>query len=502
MLALSTTRIAARYLRGQRPYAEDMEEVVRYVRRRRQQGLPPIPPILARLAGRPGAAGRAASGRWLRDLQEHKFRKTVRYAYRYVPFYREALDAQGVKPSDIRSLADIRKLPITRRQHLAEDIGAFISRYPGLMATTMAHTGGTSGRPLKIYLTHEELRYYAAGEALTGLIMGWLGPAEILQTHFTADEALESIVLTRAAHQAGTLVLTYGTQGTLERHVESIFSVRNIPGKKPKVSWLMASPSHLWALTRRAEELGVDFKDSGVERITTGGAMVSEELKQRIKEAWGIPLTEGYGVTETVTCAAAQCSKSERLHFSDMTGYAEVLDAQTEEPVPPGQPGVLTITNFYPDRELMPLLRYWTNDLVIVSPDRTCACGLPTTQILDIVGRADHMVKVGLQAYYPQEIGDSLLAFPELVLPPRFALRIEQREDAHCAILDVEQAASLSPAESEQLRQRIAKGIVVSRYWEVTIGAIRLIVNLHPAGSLENPFPYKHRHLVLAQRAE
>jgi phenylacetate-CoA ligase len=498
VLFVSLLRVAARYWRGQRPHVEDMERIVRYMRRRRERGLSAVP---SSLVERMQGLGQSNPDR-LVGLQTRKLRRTVEYVYRYVPFYREAMDAQGVKPADIRSLADVHKLPITRREQLAENPEAFISRYPGLVATTTAQTGGTTGKPLQIYLTTEELHYYAAGEALTGLMMGWLGPAEIFQTHFTVDEAIESIVLTRAAHKAGTLVLTFGTTGTLDDHVESIFRERHIPGKKPKVSWLMASPSHLWALTRRAEEMGVDFRDSGLQRITTGGAMVSEDLKQRVMETWGIPLIEGYGLTETLTCAAGQCGKSERMHFTDFTGYAEVLDPQTEEPVPPGQPGVLTITTFYPDRELMPLLRYWTDDLVVLSPDRTCACGLPTTQLLDIVGRADYMVKVGLQAFYPQEIGDSLLAFPELVMPPRFTLRTEQSEDAQYAVLDVELSASVSPEESEQLRQRIADGIVLSRYWQVKIGAVKLVVNLRPAGSLEHPFAYKHRHLVLAQRNE
>jgi phenylacetate-coenzyme A ligase PaaK-like adenylate-forming protein len=287
----------------------------------------------------------------------------------------------------------------------------------------------------------------------------------------------------------------------LDDHLESIFRERHIPGKKPKVSSLMISPSHLWALTRRAEELGVDFRQSGLQRINTGGAMVSEDLKQRVMDTWGIPLIEGYGLTEVFTCAAGQCGRSDRLHFTDMTGYAEVLDPQTEEPVPPGEPGVLTITTFYPDRELMPLLRYWTADLVIMAPDRNCPCGLPTSQILDVVGRADHMVKVGLQAFYPQEIGDSLLTFAELVLPPRFTLRTEQREDALYAILDVELHASLSAADKEQLRQRIADGVVLSRYYQVRMGAVKLLVNLQPEGSIEHPFAYKHRHLVLARGA-
>jgi len=495
MLLPAIIRIGLMYWRGQRPRASDMEQIVKYMRRRRERGLPALPsgPV-KRLQG----MGRADPNR-LVGLQERKLKKTVEYVYRYVPFYRETMDAMGVQPADIRSLADVRKLPITRRQQLAENTEAFISREPGLIAAVTAQTGGTTGKKLQLYLTTEELEYYVTGEALALLAVGYLGPEKIMQIHFT-DDAIESMILTRAAHKTGALVLPPATEATLDDHVEAIFKERHIPGKEAKVSWMMVSPSHLWALTRRAEELGVDFRESGIKRISTGGTMVSDDLKQRVLDTWGIPLTEGYGLTEVFTCAAGECGQSDRMHFTDMSGYAEVLDPETEEPVPAGQPGVLTITTFYPDRELMPLLRYWTDDLVILSPDRICACGLPTTQIVDIVGRADYMVKVGPQPFYPQAIGDSLLAFPELVLPPRFTLRTEQRGETQHAILDVEVARSLSPQEEHELCERVKDGVVVSRYWQVKVGLIKLHVNLRPEGSMEHPFPYKHRHLVLAQR--
>jgi phenylacetate-CoA ligase len=470
-----------------------------YVRGRRERGLPALP---QGLSGRFQGMSGGSTFRRMRQLQERKLRKTVEYAYRYVPFYRETMDRAELKPADVRSLDDVHKLPITRREQLAANTPAFISTYPGLVPTVTAQTGGTTGRPLQIFLTTEELEFYATGEAFTGLVDGFLGPQEIYQTHFTVDEAVESIILTRAAQKAGTLMLTLGTTGTLDDHLESIFRERHIPGKRPKVSGLMISPSHLWALTRRAMELGVDFGESGLERINTGGAMVSDDLKQRVLDTWGIRLREGYGLTEAFTCVAGECSQHDRLHFSDMSGYAELLDPETEEPVTPGQPGVLTVTTFYPDRELMPLLRYWTDDVIIEDPERSCPCALPTTQFLDIVGRADHMVKVGLQAFYPQEIGDSLLAFSELVKPPRFTLRAEQREDAQYALLDVEVQSSLSEEEWEPLRQRIAEGIVLSRYYQVKMGAVKLEVSLRPEGGIEHPFAYKHRHAVFAEGSE
>ena len=498
-MLLSMLRTGFRYWRGQRPHVEDMEQIVRYMRNRRARGLPALP---AGLAGQMQGIGGSRSSKRVEELQTRKLRETVEYVYRYVPFYREAMDAADVKPADVCSLADVYKLPITRRDQLCENGSAFISRYPGLIPSVAVQTGGTTGKPVRVYMTNEELQYYAAGEAITGLIMGWLGPAEIMQRHFASEPTIAGVIITAAAHKAGTLVIVPDPSDTLDDHVESIFCERDIPGKRSKVSLLMISPPHLWALTRRAEEMGMEFAQSGLKRIQVGGATVTTDLKQRVLETWGIALHEGYGVTEAFTVAAGACDQSEQLHFTDMTGYAEALDPKTGEPVPPGEPGVLTITTFYPDRELMPLLRYWTGDLVILSPQRTCACGIPTTQIVRIVGRVDHMVTVGGRNFYPQAIGDSLLGFAELVLPPRFTLSTEQRRDAQYAILDVEVREGISEGEREQLVQRLKNGINLSRYWEVEIGAVNLVVNLHAPGSIEHPFVYKHADLVVKRRAE
>ena len=238
-------------------------------------------------------------------------------------------------------------------------------------------------------------------------------------------------------------------------------------------------------------EKGFDFRESGLEQIGVGGAMVSEDLKQRVLDTWGIRLHEGYGLNDTFTCGASQCGESDRLHWPDSSGYAEVLDPETAEPVPAGEPGVLAITSFYPHRQVTPLLRYWTGDVVVLSPDPVCVCGAANTQILDILGRADHMVVVGGNNYYPHTIGDSLLAFAELAMPPRFMLRTEMREDAQYAILDVEVSDSMSDDEAHELRQRIERGIILSRNWEVSAGSVKLVINLQPLGSIKHPFPYK-----------
>lgn len=120
-----------------------------------------------------------------------------------------------------------------------------------------------------------------------------------------------------------------------------------------------------------------------------------------MQRAWGVPLYEAYSLTEAVTCITVQCEQGERLHHADLFSTFEVLDPGTEEPVQGGRPGVLVVTTFYPDRELMPVIRYWTDDLVVASPDPRCTCGAYTSQLLDVVGPADQMIKIGGDPFYP-----------------------------------------------------------------------------------------------------
>jgi len=87
-------------------------------------------------------------------------------------------------------------------------------------------------------------------------------------------------------------------------------------------------------------------------------------------------------------------------------------------------------------------------------------------------------------------------------LPPRFTLRAEQRRDAQYAILDLEVREGISEGERERLVQRIQNGIILSRYWEVRIGVVNLVVKLRPPGSIEHPFVYKHADLVVRRPAE
>lgn len=478
-----------RISRGMRARPADLDRIILGLRNRQLQGKPLRFGILGQLFSSGTPERRIERSR---RLQLKKLKRTVNYVYEFVPYYREKMDALNLKPADIRSLDDIRKLPITRRSILQEHRDQFISRNPEIMAVQEFKTTGTTGKSLVMYISADELHYYAAGEAIGGLISGMWGPASIFQVHLPLEGSAAAVLATNAAQMAGALVLNYGLSGSLEEHVKSLFMNRNIPGKNPKVTALFTSLAYLWALTRKAEDMRMDFSESDVKWIMTGGAMVSEELKKRVSDTWGVRLSEGYAMVEIPAVAAGECEQG-RMHFLDLTGFTEVLDPVTLEPVSEGEQGILVTTEFYPDKELMPILRYWTQDLVIAGSNRICDCGNPASYIEDILGRADHMIIAGGQNYYPQEIGDSLVGIPGLVSPPRFSVSAKEDGSAQVVSVVVEYDDSLSNEEKNHLEKMVNEKIAFANLLHKALGAVKIRINLLPPDTIDEPFPYKHQ---------
>ena len=488
MLLFPAIRSLGRVAFGRRPSGVDLERMIADLRGRLLRGKV-VRPFAPRLS--PEFLRRRT-----RALQLRKLRRTVAHVHASVPHYRRTLDAAGVDPSSLRSLADLRRLPITRRADLEARPEDFLSRAPGLSPAVALRTSGTTGRPLELYLTADEFDYYVAVQALSGMSLGFLGPAHVLQVHLSLDTSIASRLFTEAARRTGALVLNLGVTGDLDRSLDSLTRERRLPGKHAKVSGLFAAPGQLWALTARAEERGLGPGDFGLGRVFTCGALVSEALRARVQRVFGRPLREAYSMVETPGTGIFEC-ESGRLHFLDLSGLIEFLDPATEEPVLPGTPGVAVITTFHPDRELTPLLRYWTNDLMIPSSESTCACGMTSTLVDDILGRLDDMLIVGGRNVYPQSFGDALTAFPELVQPPRFRVRVEERPRAQHVVVTAECRVLPDEPERSSLAARIRSALPISQDPYLLTGTYGCEVELVTAGSLAEAFRYKLQGAVL-----
>jgi phenylacetate-CoA ligase len=472
-------RSALRVGLGWRPRQRDLDLLIERLRKRAlREGRLRRPPSL-----------RLPQGfllRRLRGLQRRKLRRTVAEARRFVPFYRERL--AGLP--EVRRLGDLARLPVTRRADLERDVDAFLSRRPGLNASVSMKTSGTTGRPLRLWLTPEEFDTYASIQAVSGLIGGFLGPASVLQVSVPLENSITARIVAEAGRRAGALTLLPGLAGTLDDHLDSILEERDVPGKERSVTNLLCAPAFLWALTARAEATGRDLSGSRLRTIFCFGAPADAALRERVLRVWGVRLQEGYSLTETPGTGAIECEEG-RLHFLDVSGVLEVVDPESLAPVPPGEVGMALITTLVPDRELQPVLRYWTDDLVRLSPETSCACGTPSTIIEEIVGRSDDVVIFGAVNLHPRLVGDELSAHPELVQPPRYALDIERRDaEEHC-LLDVEVVRPLGPDEEAALATRLRRGLTLMHTRHQELGAVRSELRFVPRGSIAEPYPYE-----------
>jgi phenylacetate-CoA ligase len=193
---------------------------------------------------------------------------------------------------------------------------------------------------------------------------------------------------------------------------------------------------------------------------------------------------------ETPGTGAVECD-SGRLHFLDLSGLVEFLDPATREPVPPGRPGIAVVTAFHPDRELMPVIRYWSGDLMVASAETACDCGMVSTLIDSIPGRIDQMLVVGARNFFPQAMGDLLTGYPELVQPPRFRVAVEERAAAQHVVMEIECSPSLAGEARPGLTEQIRGALPIARDPYVTSGVVRFDLSLVAAGSIREPFPYK-----------
>ncbi len=92
-------------------------------------------------------------------FQCSRLRRLVSHAYEKVPYYRRLLDRQGLKPQDIRSLADLAAIPVTSRKDLQSLPAAEVCA-AGLEPARLVvrPTSGSTGEPVRLRRTWFEER--------------------------------------------------------------------------------------------------------------------------------------------------------------------------------------------------------------------------------------------------------------------------------------------------------------------------------------------------------
>jgi phenylacetate-CoA ligase len=402
-------------------------------------------------------------------LQETRLREQVYHAYRSSPFYRRKFDAVGLKPDEIRTLADIRKIPFTTKDELKESQaehplwGDFLA-VPFEDCLRVHMTSATTGRPLAFLDTKDDWYGFYHSYARSLYAYG-VRKSDMVMAAFSYGPWIGYWSGFYAAQDVGALVFPAGGF-TTDQRLDALLTY--------PITVLGCTPSYALFLAEQAAKKGIDLATQTKVRITwhTGepGASIPA-TKARIEAAFGAKAYDLPGLTEIAAWGFECDARVGLVHVHEDYCYPEVL-GEDDRPVRPGDTGELVFTSLY--RKAMPVLRYRTRDVVRLA-DRACPCGR-TLLALDggVLARLDDMKKIRGIIVYPRRI-------EELVRPhggvDEFQVVFRRHEGLDDILVRIDPSPALAASDRAALLAKLADDL------RIGLG-IRVTVELVAPGSL------------------
>ena len=310
----------------------------------------------------------------LMEHQNKNLKRIVEYAYDYVPFYHQKFKERGIKPSDIRTVNDLNKLPIIRKDDIRRNLSGIISKEFDVGSLKVFSTSGSTGQPLRVFISEKEDDYRKA-KHLTANIFCGQKPRDRYVTITSPSHFGEVPALLRAI-------------GVFDRSFISVFEdvntqISKIEKIQPNV--LAGYSSSLLLLAKVIKKRGID---SIKPRFILGGAELIDDFSRRfIEEVFDVPFYDQYAIVE-LDRIAWQCTMKSQYHIDADSIIVQFVDEKGEE-VSAGERGEIICTSLF--NYAMPFIRYAVGDIGIAS-DEECPCGIRLPLMKMIEGRKDSLL--------------------------------------------------------------------------------------------------------------
>lgn len=331
------------------------------------------------------------------EIQNEKIRKQVKHVYENVEYYRKLMDEKGVKPEDIQTIDDIKKLPFLTKADLRD-------AYPyGLLGTDLKDcvriqsTSGTTGKRVVAFYTQKDIDLWE--ECCARAIVAAGGTEnDVCQVCYGYGLFTGGPGLNGGSHKVGCLTLPMSS-GNTERQIQFMMDLKS--------TILCCTPSYAAYIGESLAEAGYKPEDNSLKAGIFGAEPWTEEMRRNIEKSLGIKAYDIYGLTETSGPGVSfECCEQTGMHINEDHFYAEIIDPDTGEVLPDGSKGELVFTSL--DKEAFPLLRYRTRDICVLSRKK-CSCGRTHVKMSKPMGRSDDMLIIRGVNVFPSQIETVLL---------------------------------------------------------------------------------------------
>jgi len=351
----------------------------------------------------------------MEKIQLDRLKETVKRVYEKVEPYRKKMDEAGIKPCDVQSLDDLKRLPFVTKQDLRDN-------YPfGLFAVDKDElvrihaSSGTTGKPTVVGYTKGDMDVWT--ECVSRIACaGGADSHDIAQICFGYGMFTGALGLHYGLENIGATIVPSST-GNSEKQIMYM--------KDFGTTLLVATPSYALRLAEVAREIGVDPKtDLNVKIGLVGSELLTDAMREEMHKYWGddMLITSNYGMSELMgPGVSGECEYADGMHINEDYFIPEIINPETGEVLPEGEWGELVITCI--KKEALPLIRYRTKDITRLHYEK-CRCGRTTCRMENLSGRSDDMLKIRGVNVFPSQIEEVVLSVAGL--GPHYEIIVER----------------------------------------------------------------------------
>ncbi|MCC6144517.1 MAG: phenylacetate--CoA ligase [Candidatus Hydrogenedentes bacterium] len=334
----------------------------------------------------------------LHALQLHRLKAIVELAYGRVPLYHKRMKERGLEPRHIQSLKDISLLPLTVKADLRDSYPFGLFAVPMHEIVRLHASSGTTGKPIVVAYTQEDVDVWSS--CMVRAFAAYdLHRGDIVQNAYGYGLFTGGLGAHYGAEALGATVVPISS-GNTDRQIMIM--------KDFGSTAICCTPSYFLRLIERAKELDINMKHLPLRAGIFGAEPWTDGMRLRIENESGIKAFDIYGLSEIVgPGVAAECVHQYGLHIFEDHFYPEIIDPDTLEPVPDGEPGELVLTTL--SKKAMPMIRYRTRDITSLHTE-PCPCGRSIRRMRRISARTDDMLIIRGINIYPGQIEAGLLA--------------------------------------------------------------------------------------------
>ncbi len=376
----------------------------------------------------------------MQDFQLKQLQQTVAWVYDKVPYYKNRLDEQRIKPQDIKELKDLSKLPFSIKNDLRDNYPFGLCAVPMTEVVRIHASSGTTGKPITGPYTAEDLDQWANCMA-RNLYAAGVRPNDILQNAYGMGLFTGGLGFHQGAGKIGATVIPTSS-GQTERQITIMQDFGT--------TILCCTPSYALTIAEKGLQTGINFKDLRLRIGVFGAEPWSREIRKEIEDRLNIKAYEAYGLTELMGPGVAfDCQAQDGyLHINEDHILAEIIDPVTGDVLPYGTKGELVFTAI--QRRAMPLLRYRTRDITLLKREK-CECGRTLIKMEKVYGRSDDMLIISGVNIFPSQIESLLL--DQKGIEPQYVIIVRKKGYLDTLEVDVEAKPEIYQAGGEKIKE-------------------------------------------------